>query len=78
MVIYDNQTNTCEIYEIKHSLEAVPFQYRHLINEDKIALTEKHFRKITKKCVLFRGETMQSENNVLYKNVEEYLNELVV
>ena len=77
MVIYDNQTNTCEIYEIKHSLEAVPFQYRHLINEDKIALTEKRFGKITKKCVLYRGETMQSENDVLYKNVEEYLNELI-
>ena len=78
MVIYDNQTNTCEIYEIKHSLEAVPFQYRHLINEDKIELTEKRFGKITKKCVLYRGETMQSENDVMYKNVEEYLNELVV
>lgn len=78
MVIYDNQTNTCEIYEIKHSLEVVPFQYRHLINEDKIALTEKRFGKITKKCVLYRGETMQSENDVMYKNVEEYLNELVV
>ena len=77
MVIYDNQTNTCEIYEIKHSLEAVPLQYRHLINEDKIALTEKRFGKITKKCVLYRGETMQSENDVMYKNVEEYLNELV-
>ena len=78
MVIYDNQTNTCEIYEIKHSLEVVPFQYRHLINEDKIALTEKRFGKITKKCVLYRGETMQYENDVMYKNVEEYLNELVV
>lgn len=78
MVIYDNQTNTCEIYEIKHSLEAVPFQYRHLINEDKIELTEKRFGKITKKCVLYRGETKQSENDVMYKNVEEYLNELVV
>ena len=78
MVIYDKQTNTCEIYEIKHSLEAVPFQYRHLINEDKIALTEKRFGKITKKCVLYRGETMQSENDVMYKNLEEYLNELVV
>lgn len=78
MVIYDNQTNTCEIYEIKHSLEAVPFQYRHLINGDKIELTEKRFGKITKKCVLYRGETMQSENDVMYKNVEEYLNELVV
>lgn len=76
MVIYDNQSNTCEIYEIKHSEEAVPFQYRYLINEDKIALTEERFGKITKKCVLYRGATMQSESDVLYKNVEEYLNEL--
>lgn len=76
MVIYDNQTNTCEIYEIKHSEEPVPYQYRHLINEDKIALTEKRFGKITKKCVLYRGETMETESDVVYKNVEEYLNEL--
>ena len=46
-------------------------------NEDKIALTEKRFGTITKKCVLYRGKTMQSENDVMYKNVEEYLNELV-
>lgn len=76
MVIYDSQTNTCEIYEIKHSSEADVHQYRHLRNEDKIALTEKRFGRITKKCVLYRGATMQSENDVLYKNVEEYLNEL--
>lgn len=76
MVIYDNQTNTCEIYEIKHSDEPVPYQYRHLINEDKIALTEKRFGKITKKCVLYRGETMETESDVVYENVEEYLNDL--
>ena len=76
MVIYDNQTNTCEIYEIKHSVEAIPYQYRHLINDEKSALTEKRFGKITKKCVLYRGATLESENDVVYKNVEEYLNEL--
>ncbi len=76
MVIYDSPTNTCEIYGIKHSAEAVTHQYRHLINDEKIALTEKHFGKITRKCVLYRGETMESANGVLYKNVEEYLNEL--
>lgn len=76
MVIYDNQTNTCEIYEIKHSAEFDVHQYRQLINKDKIALTEKRFGKITKKCVLYRGTTMETENDVLYKNVEEYLNEL--
>lgn len=59
-------------------LERFLLQYRHLINEDKIELTEKRFGKITKKCLLYHGETMQSENDIMYKNVEEYLNELVV
>lgn len=76
MVIYNSETNTCEIYEIKHSAEFDAHQYRHLINDEKVALTEKRFGKITKKCVLYRGNTMTTDDGVEYKNVEEYLNEL--
>ncbi len=47
MVIYNSETNTCEIYEIKHSAEFDAHQYRHLINDEKIALTEKRFGRIT-------------------------------
>ena len=76
MVIYNSEINTCEIYEIKHSAEFDAHQYRHLINDEKVALTKKRFGKITKKCVLYRGNTMTTDDGVEYKNVEEYLNEL--
>ncbi len=76
MVIYDSKTNTCEAYEIKHTIEPFYKQYRHLANEDFIARTEKKFGKITKRCVLYKGKSFTEENGIIYKNVEEYLCEL--
>ena len=35
MVVFDPAAGSCEIYEIKHSTEAVPQQYRHLTDEQK-------------------------------------------
>lgn len=43
MVIYDQKENSCEIFEIKHSSKQVPFQYRHLVDEDKCQRTERRF-----------------------------------
>ena len=40
MVVADPDSCTCCIYEIKHSAEAVPAQYRHLIDAEKCASTE--------------------------------------
>ena len=53
----DAKTNTCEAYEIKHTTEPFPNQYRHLVNEDFVQATEKRFGQITKRCVLYRGKT---------------------
>lgn len=75
MVVADPETLTCRIYEIKHSAEAVPAQYRHLIDEQKRAETEHHFGRITGKYVIYRGEPI-SENGIEYLNVEEYLRTL--
>ena len=55
MVVFDPTTSSCEIYEIKHSMEIVPQQYRHLIDEKKCADTEHRFGSITGKYVLYRG-----------------------
>ena len=74
--IYDTRTNICECYEIKHSSERSEKQYRHFTNEDFVAATEKKLGKITKRCVLYKGETFIEEKGVEYKNVEEYLCEL--
>ena len=72
MVVFDPDTLTCQIYEIKHSTKAVPAQYRQLIDEKKCAETEHEFGKITGRYVIYRGEPF-SENGVDYLNVEDYL-----
>ena len=75
MVVYDSATLTCSIYEIKHSKELVPDQYRHLIDESKCAAAEHRFGKITGKYVIYRGAQTES-NGIRYLNVEEYLKSL--
>ncbi len=76
MVVYDPENVCCKIYEIKHSKEKSPFQYRHLINEDNCKQTEFRYGKILEKVVLYRGESYSEENSVQYKNVEDYLMEI--
>jgi hypothetical protein len=73
MVIQDKTKKQCEIFEIKHSKEPFPAQYRHINDEEKIALTEAQFGKVVRKCVLYRGESEMLENGVEYKNVEDFL-----
>lgn len=76
MVVFDPATSSCEIYEIKHSTEVVPQQYRHLIDEKKCADTKHRFGPITGKHVLYRGEDFKTENGIQYRNVEKYLKQL--
>jgi len=73
MVVYDSERDCCKIYEIKHSGQRVPAQYRHLLDEEKFRLTERRFGKITGRTVLYRGENARLDNGVEYRNVEEYL-----
>lgn len=76
MVVFDPKAGSCRIFEIKHSEEAVPQQYRHLIDEQKCAQTEHRYGPITGKFVLYRGES-QLIDGIRYQNVEEYLKTLV-
>lgn len=72
MVVFDPNTLSCEIYEIKYSTEVVNEQYKHLIDEEKNKLTEHKFGDIVNKGVIYRGES-KIINNIRYINVEEYL-----
>ena len=76
MVVFDPAAGSCEIYEIKHSTEAVPQQYRHLTDEQKCELTQHRFGTIAGKYVLYRGEDLVMENGITYRNVEAYLMDL--
>ena len=76
MVIYDTENNSCEIYEIKHSKERVRGQYRHINDPEKLAETERKYGKITKRAVIYRGDSHIEENGIEYINVEKYLKSL--
>ena len=76
MVVFDPEGGCCRIFEIKHSEEAVPQQYRHLADEKKCAQTEHRYGPITGKFVLYRGKSQVVEG-IQYQNVEEYLRALV-
>ena len=75
MVIFDPKTLSSEIYEIKYSKEVVSNQYVYLIDEELNKNTEFHFGKITKKVIIYRGESL-IHDDIKYINVEEYLNGL--
>ena len=76
MVVYDPVNVCCKIYEIKHSKEKDPLQYRHLINEENCKQTEFRYGTILEKVVLYRGENTESEQGIIYRNVEDYLCDL--
>ena len=67
----------CAIYEIQHSDQIVPEQYRHLTDEEKCRQTERRFGKIVKRCVLYRGMDYETEEGIVYQTVEEYLKRLM-
>ena len=80
MVVFDPEEGNCQIYEIKHSMEVVPEQCRHLLDKQKCNDTEFRYGPIIGKYVIYRGETTTLQEvvedaigNVTYLNVEEYL-----
>ena len=76
MVIYDEMNNSCEIFEIKHSDKMIEEQRHSLNDQDKLSKTEQKYGKITKKTVLYNGETCRHDDKCWYRNVAEYLRSL--
>ena len=76
MVIYDEMNNSCEIFEVKHSDKMIEEQWHSLNDQDKLSKTEQKYGKITKKTVLYNGETCRHDDKCWYRNVAEYLRSL--
>jgi len=72
MVVYDKDTDTCRLYEVKHSDKIDARQAKYLRDEDKNAIVAHRFGTISGKYVLYRGQT-QTVDGARYLNVEEYL-----
>ncbi len=73
MVIFDEENASNEIFEIKHSDQISPEQYRHLVDAEKLSQTEHRYGTITKKIVLYRGKDTRLKNGIVYKNIQDYL-----
>lgn len=76
MVIYDRETDSCGLYEIKHSDKVAEPQYRHLCDDRLCEQTESRFGEIIGKTVLYRGETHHDVSGVDYKNAADFLEAL--
>jgi len=72
MVVFDKQSSTCRLYEIKHSDKIVGQQARYLLDETKLSLISHRFGNINGRYVIYRGKS-SLENGIEYLNVEEYL-----
>lgn len=72
MAIYDSLSDTCEEYEIKHSVEKASDQMRALLDKELNKEVEAKYGTVTRKCVIYRGESGK-EGEVEYLNVHNYL-----
>ena len=72
MLIYNNENNTCSLYEVKHSDQVVSNQYKNLIDQEKTDKIEYKYGKIISKNIIYRGKTKIYEG-INYINVEEFL-----
>ena len=75
MVVYDPETISCELYEIKHSSEMAPEQYRHLTDPGKIPEIEKQYGTIQGRFVIYRCDEAERDG-IRYLNAEKYLLDL--
>lgn len=76
MVIYDIETNSFDMYEIKHT-SSVSFdqQTKHLRNEDLVNGLKRIYGELSTKNVLYNG-TDDNKDNIHYINVVNYLKSL--
>ena len=49
---------------------------QYLIDLEYLRETERKFGPITKRCVIYRGSSVELDNGVAYVNVEDYLKAL--
>ena len=72
MIIYNRQSNTCRLFEIKHSEKIVDRQTRYLRDDERLTLVKQRFGQIEERCVIYRGEGQMVEE-IRYINAEVYL-----
>lgn len=73
MLVYDKQQNCCWGFEIKHSSQTNPAQYKNLTNEKFKDAVNYMYGNIERLCVLYNGESFLNENDILYLNLSDFV-----
>ena len=72
MVIYDEVSDTCDVFEVDYSPTRYPVQRRFLLDDACATACERVVAPIGKRVVLYRGEP-GFEDGISYVNVTNYL-----
>ena len=61
---------------IRDSNKCVREQARHLLDEEKLALTSPRYGKLAGRYVLYLGEAVDTEDGIAYRNAQQFLKNL--
>ncbi|MBE5843373.1 MAG: ATP-binding protein [Butyrivibrio sp.] len=75
MVVFDQNSISCQLYEIKHSEKMVTEQTRHLVDKEKCDYAQMQYGDIVRKCVIYNGAS-SCDKDIEYANAEDYLNRI--
>ena len=76
MVIYDAASDSCDLFEIKHSEEIAARQYHVLEDEEALKSIEDKYGSISGRYIIYRGPAKLLDNGIEYINAETYLKSL--
>lgn len=76
MIIKDERDGKCFLYGINHSAAVADWQTRHFRDPEKMNWVKRHVGKIAGLAVLYQGRSVQSQGNVDYLNITEFLENL--
>jgi GTPase SAR1 family protein len=72
MLIYDTENNQYWAFEIKHSIQSVTTQTKHLQNETIKEIVDENWGNREVVAVLYRGKTFKSDSNTYYINITDF------
>lgn len=76
LLISNPKTCRYQLFEIKHRQRYDEAQARHLRDDFLISQMNHEFGELVNKCVLYRGETMETEDSIKYLNISDFCREI--
>ena len=76
MVIHDSAMDEVYLFEIKHSIQRVDNQKRHLVNPSFMDEIEKQYGEIKGRYIIYRGDAFADEDGIRYLNAGNFLQDI--